>query len=69
MSQITAFSAREQYFNPIFEVYAQFQKTIKYIQGIVGTKSEEYLSKASTKIYPQAKRISKQVNKEDPLKT
>lgn len=43
MSQVTAFGAREAYFDKLFDIYADFQKFISYIKGVVGTKTNDYL--------------------------
>ena len=43
MSQVTAFSAREQYFKQLFEDYAKFQKAIDFMKGYVGHKASDSL--------------------------
>jgi hypothetical protein len=43
MSQITAFSAREQHFSLILDDYAKFQKAIDYMKGYVGHRANDFL--------------------------
>jgi len=59
MSQITAFSAREQYFDKLFDIYSDFQTAISYIKGYIGQKANDFLCLISiNKLYKLQRAIT-----------